>query len=136
MRLESSGDTTASGALRLRFRLGDFFSSMWFRNARRRRIFPVDVTLNLFAAPLCVFIFGIAQPPSALVTFRGGTLEGGGGAGASSAAGASSRGGLGLVVATGALAITASFNGFRTIVMLRPSTRGGVSTFAISATSA
>ena len=92
MRFESEGDTTASGALSDRFLFGDFFSSMWFMNARRRRILPVDVTLKRLAAPRCVFIFGIAQPPSALVTLRGGTFFGAGdGSGVSvTVAGASS----------------------------------------------
>src|SRR3954462_9736988 len=51
----------ASGASRrkLRFRFDDFFSSMWLFIARRRRILPAAVTLNLFFAPLCVFCFGI-----------------------------------------------------------------------------
>src|ERR1700761_8754520 len=37
---------------------------MWLRKARRRRSFPVPVTLKHLAAPRSVFIFGIAADSS------------------------------------------------------------------------
>jgi len=37
----------------------DFLVLRWLRLFLKRRSFPFPVTLNRFAAPLCVFIFGI-----------------------------------------------------------------------------
>src|SRR4051812_1998582 len=47
---------------RRRVRLLGFFSSRWARNALRRRILPVPVTLKRLAAPRWVFILGIGAP--------------------------------------------------------------------------
>src|SRR5256885_16494425 len=44
---------------RRRVRLLGFFSRRWARNAFRRRILPVPVTLKRLAAPRWVFILGI-----------------------------------------------------------------------------
>src|SRR6476660_6175685 len=46
---------------RLRFRLDVFLVRMWLLNAFIRLTFPDPVTLNRFAAPLCVFILGMAR---------------------------------------------------------------------------
>src|SRR4029077_10259960 len=54
-----SPPVTSAGRARRRVRLVGFFSSRWARNAFRRMIFPVPVTLNRLAAPRWVFIFGI-----------------------------------------------------------------------------
>ena len=45
-----------------RFLLADFFSRMWFLPCFRRTSFPDPLVLNLFLAPLCVFILGITFP--------------------------------------------------------------------------
>ena len=44
---------------RLRFRFDVFLVRMWLLNAFIRLTFPDAVTLNRFAAPLCVFINGL-----------------------------------------------------------------------------
>ncbi len=63
MRLLSASETVASLPVSRRFLDDVFFSRMWFAFARRRLIFPDDVTLNLLATPLCDFIFGIFNLP-------------------------------------------------------------------------
>ena len=45
-----------------RFLLADFFSRMWFLPCLRRTSLPEPLVLNLFLAPLCVFILGITFP--------------------------------------------------------------------------
>ena len=45
-----------------RFLFADFFSRMWFLPCLRRTSFPEPLVLNLFLAPLCVFILGITFP--------------------------------------------------------------------------
>ena len=42
-----------------RLRLFDFFVNRWLLKALYLRIFPVPVTLNVFFARECVFIFGM-----------------------------------------------------------------------------
>ncbi len=45
-----------------RFLLADFFSRMWFLPCLRRTSLPEPLVLNLFLAPLCVFILGMTFP--------------------------------------------------------------------------
>ena len=62
-----SGPTSTMPETR-RFLLLVFFTSMWFPVALRRRILPVGVIRNRFAAPRCDFIFGIVRSfPSVFV---------------------------------------------------------------------
>ena len=64
MARRSPGATSASRPRR-RVLVELFFSSRWDRNARRRRSFPVPVTLMRLAAPRSVFILGIDYVSSA-----------------------------------------------------------------------
>jgi hypothetical protein len=63
MRCSSAFATVASEAVRRRFLREVFFPSLWLAFARLRRIFPVEVTRNRLADPLCDFIFGMASLP-------------------------------------------------------------------------
>src|SRR5687768_12438252 len=58
-----SPPVTSAPRDRRRFRFGAFFSRMWLRLACRRVILPLPVILKRLAAPLWVFIFGIASAP-------------------------------------------------------------------------
>src|SRR3712207_6907641 len=51
-------------------RFADFFSRLWLFIARRRRSFPVPVSLNRFFAPLCAFCFGIVSRHSRVLRRR------------------------------------------------------------------
>src|SRR6478735_1475220 len=55
-----SPPVTSAPRARRRVRLVGSCSRRWARKALRRRIFPDPVTLNRFAAPRCVFTFGIS----------------------------------------------------------------------------
>ena len=122
-----SPPVTSAPRPRRRVRRLDFFSSRCERNALRRRILPVPVTLNRLAAPRCVFIFGIIQlRVSACGRGRRAPL---GRSGRLAAGGAAGRPGFGFARACG---LRPSWCGCSTMVMLRPSWRGADSTIAIS----
>lgn len=63
----ASAAVTKSALRKFRLRSGDFFSRIWLRNARFFLIFPVPVSLNLFAAPRWVFIFAIVFSPCHII---------------------------------------------------------------------
>ena len=119
---------TSAPRPRRRVRLLDFFSSRCERNALRRRILPVPVTLKRLAAPRCVFIFGISSGSVVVVGRRRRSFHRV--AAAVDSACRLRRRSLGLL-----RCLAGFFVGCSTIVMLRPSWRGGDSTIAISATS-
>src|SRR5438132_2021695 len=67
-----SPPVTSVSRARRRVRLLGFFSKRWLRNALRRRMRPLPVTLKRLAAPRWVFILGI----SALLLLGGCALVG------------------------------------------------------------
>jgi hypothetical protein len=58
--VRSSGFDNWTIGVRRRFRFGRFFPKLWLMNARFRTIFPDPVFRIRFAAPRCVFIFGMS----------------------------------------------------------------------------
>src|SRR5262245_35973001 len=71
-----SAPVTSAGRPRRRVRLLGFFSSRCDRYCLRRNTRPVPVTLKRFAAPRCVFCFGISVVSAGSVGAGGSVLLG------------------------------------------------------------